>query len=202
MIETVWAIDAMEATLDRSMIPAAVPVLFVYKTGTTQNPDIEWTEADISGLPQLENLTIPQVYRIHQGFGTKDPFRTDDGIPWDEIDLEAGAWTVSETLDAINKRNALRWSTRVYASDMPMAELENLATATNVSLRAMYWREANWSISRKNAQLRIGLNRRYAVQWASPSSNPLTLVPGTNITLQTANLDLTEVGLRGTGWPG
>lgn len=202
MPETTWAIDAMEASLDRTMIPAGTPVLFVYKTGTTSNPDIEWTEADIAGLPQIETTTIPYVYRIHQGFGTRDSFRTDDGTPWDEIDMEAGAWTTGETLRAISDRNSERWSTRVYASDTPWTELENLATAAGVSLRSVFWREANWSLSRKLAQLRIGLNQRYAVQWASPSSNPLQLVPGTDITLKTANLDLTEVGLRGTGWQG
>lgn len=202
MSETVWSIDAMEDTLDRGFIPAAPPVLFVYKTGTTTNPDIEWTEADIAGLPQLEGLTIPQIYRIHQGFGTRDPFRTADGVPWDEIDMEAGAWTAEEAARAIYDRNGSRWSTRVYASDSPWTQLVNLTGTSGVSLRSVYWREANWGLNRREAQLRIGSNHRYAVQWASPSSNPLTQVPGLTATLATANLDLSEIGLHPTGWQG
>ena len=202
MIETTWAIDAMEGTLDRGFIPAATPVLFVYKTGTTSNPDIEWTEADITALPELENLPISQIYRIHQGFGSRDSFRTDDGIPWDEIDMEAGAWSPDDTLRAIHDRNTVQWSTRVYASDTPWTQLTDLALRMGNSLRSVYWREANWSLSRGIARSLIGTGKRYAVQWASPSSNPLTLVPGTPVTLTTANLDLNEIGLRRTGWIG
>jgi len=195
MTEATWGVDAIEGTLDRGLYPAAPPVLWAYKTGTTSNPDIEFTEAD------LEPFGDSQIYRIHQGYGTRDPFRTADGVPWDEADLEALAWTVPELTDAIAKRNNARWSTRVYASDGPFTDLMVACSQQHVDIRSVFWREANWTLSRPQALARLdGL--RYAVQWASPTSNPETLIPGTTTTLKAAGLDLNVARLSGTGWRG
>lgn len=195
MTDTVWAIDCTEGVIDRGSFPSAPPVIFAYKTGTVSNPDIAWTEADIAQFPWSH------VYRIHQGFGIQNAFRTSDGMYWDEADMEAGAWSPGSLLPKIAQRNTIGWSTRVYASDEPWLALVRLAGDQGVSLRSVFWREANWSLSREEAQARIGGNK-YAVQWASPTSNPDTLVPGMAITLGLANVDLDEVALVSTAWRG
>lgn len=195
MTENVWGIDTIEGVLDQGLYPPAPPVIWAYKTGTVQHPDIEWTEADLAEFPES------QVYRIHQGFGERDPFRTLDGIPWDEADLEAGAWDVRDLAVAIDKRNGARWSTRVYASDQPWTELLVACNEMRVHTRSVYWREANWSLSQLQARARLG-GQRYAVQWASPTSNPMTLVPGTGRTLQQVNADLNVIRLASTAWQG
>ena len=195
MTEATWGVDAIEGTLDMGLYPAAPPVMWPYKTGTTLNPDIAFTEDD------LAPFTDSQIYRIHQGFGPRDPFRTADGHPWDEADLEADAWDPEELAAAIGDRNGIHWSTRVYASDGPFTDLMVACAAQHVDVRSVYWREANWDLSRAQALVRLdGL--RYAVQWASPTSNPETLIPGTQTTLSEANLDLNVARLSGTFWRG
>ena len=195
MIESVWAVDAMEGVLDLGLFPPAPPVIFAYKTGTTSNPDIAWTEQDIARFPDS------QVYRIHQGFGPRDSLRTPDGVAWDEIDMEALAWTVEETAGAIHNRNAVGWSTRVYASDTPWAQLVDRCRALSIGMHSVFWREANWSLSLAEMRARL-VGNQYAGQWASPTSNPGTLVPGTTRTLAQANIDLNVVRLGSTQWRG
>lgn len=195
MIEAVWAIDATEGVLDVGMFPPAPPVIFAYKTGTVSNPDIQWTEADIA------RFGASQVYRVHQGFGQQDPFRTPDGVEWDEADMEAGAWTVEATGRAIMIRNAERVSTRVYASDTPWAQLANWCASRAIGMHSVFRREANWSLSEAEMRERLTGNQ-YAGQWASPTSNPFTLIPGTDHTLQQANADLNVVRLGSTQWRG
>lgn len=195
MVDATWGVDAMEGVLDLNLFPLAPPVIFAYKTGTTRNPDVEWTEADIARFPHS------QVYRIHQGFGPQDSFRTPDGVPWDEIDMEAGAWDIPSTGRAILIRNTERWSTRVYASDTPWSDLVAWCAARRVGMASVFRREANWSLSEAEMRDRLGGNQ-YAGQWASPTSNALTLVPGTGNTLAHANIDLNVVRLGSTAFRG
>lgn len=195
MAENVWGVDAMEGTLDLGLFPPAPPVIFAYKTGTTRTPDIQWTEQDIARFPDS------QVYRVHQGFGSQNSFRTDDGVPWDEIDMEAGAWTIERTAGAIRDRNADRWSTRVYASDDPWGQLVALCRDLGTGMGSVFRREANWSLSLIAARDRLGGNQ-YATQWASPTSNRDTLVPGMGRTLAQTNIDLNVVRLGSTQWRG
>lgn len=195
MTESVWGVDAMEGVLDLSLFPLAPPVVWAYKTGTTRNPDIAWTEVDIARFPDS------QIYRVHQGFGGRDPFRTSDGVPWDEVDMEAGAWTVPEVANAIGVRNHDAWSTRVYASDDPWQQLAAMCRQLGIGMGSVFRREANWSLSRSEMRARL-TGDQYAGQWASPSSKPDTLVPGTVRTLRQANIDLNVVRLVPTQWRG
>jgi hypothetical protein len=52
---------------------------------------------------------------------------------------------------------------------------------------------ADWSLSEAEAAKILTTSGDYpvvAVQWASPTSNPNTLVPGSHLTLSEANVDL------------
>lgn len=191
MTEAVWGADTIDA--NAAFLSSATPVLWYYVTGTTQAPEIEWEPADVARFPHT------QTYRIDQGFGDQGDRRR--WFACDEFDLEAGAWTVAALIPVIKARNEIDWSTRVYASAGPWwALLAGLAQA-GVSARSLYWREANWNLSETEARGLLSVVR-YAIQWASPSSNPLTVIPGTNTELQVAGADLNVARMSGTGWRG
>lgn len=191
MTEAVWGIDTIDARVPE--VPRGAPVIWYYVTGTTQNPEIEWEPADAALFPHS------QLYRIDQGFGNQRDRRR--WFACDEFDLEAQAWTADTLVPAIRARNDIHWSTRIYASDGPWTELVIALDAAGVSTRSIFWREANWNLSEIQAKARLGGNR-YAIQWASPSSNPDTLIPGTNLTLATAGADLNACRLGSTQWQG
>ena len=191
MIEAVWGADTIDA--NAAFLTNATPVLWYYVTGTTQAPEIEWEPADVARFPHS------QTYRIDQGFGNQL-----DMTRWfqcDEFDLEAGAWTVLNLIKVIRARNEIEWSTRVYASARPWLELLAGLAQAGVSARSLYWREANWNLSELQARGLLSAVR-YAIQWASPSSNPLTIIPGTNTELRVAGADLNVARLSSTGWRG
>ena len=191
MIEATWGIDTIDAQVP--WVPLGTPVIWYYVTGTTQNPEIEWEPEDAARFPHS------QLYRIDQGFGDQA-----SRLRWfacDEFDLEAQAWTVPALIPAIRARNEVQWSTRVYAgADLWFSLLAGLAQA-GVSARSLYWREANWNPDEATAR-RLLSAVRYAWQWASPSSNPDTFIPGTDVTLQQSGADLNVIRLSYTGWQG
>lgn len=191
MTEAVWGADTIDAQAE--FLSSATPVIWYYVTGTTERPEIEWEADDVARYPHS------QLYRTDQGFGDQG-----DRARWfrcDEFDLETGAWTVQALIPAIRARNEIGWSTRVYASTGPwLALLAGLAQA-GVSARSVYWREANWNLDEAGARQLLSATR-YAIQWASPSSRPLQLIPGTGVNLATAGADLNVARLSGTGWRG
>lgn len=191
MTEAVWGADTIDANV-RELITAC-PVIWPYVTGTTQNPEIEWEPADIALFPHS------QAYRLDQGFGNQA-----DEARWfacDEFDMESGAWTPAALVKVIEARNARRWSTRVYASAGPWAQLWDQLGVAGVGRRSLYWREANWNLSEAEARAEL-TGAKYAIQWASPSSNPDTEIPGTTTPLRVANCDLNVIRLGSTMWIG
>lgn len=191
MKEAVWGIDTIDANVDR--VPLATPVIWAYVTGTTLNPEIEWELADLQLFPHST------IYRIDQGFGDQaDEVRAFDA---DEYDLEARAWTVDRLVRVIQLRNERRWSTRVYASVDPYTALIAGLAAARVPTHSLYYREANWDLNETEAW-QVLTGNKYAAQWASPSSNPLTVIPGTSVNLQAAGADLNMIRLGSTQWQG
>lgn len=191
MTEAVWGADTIDAQAE--FLPGGTPVIWYYVTGTTQRPEIEWEADDVARYPHS------QLYRIDQGFGDQADRRR--WFACDEFDLEALAWTPGALVPVIEARNSVMWSTRVYASAGPWFSLLAALASAGVSARSLYWREANWNLSEAEArQLLSGV--RYAIQWASPSSNPHTVIPGTGVDLQTAGADLNVMRLSPTGWRG
>lgn len=187
MSEAVWGIDTIDA--NEPAVPLGAPVIWAYVTGTTQRPEIEWEPSDIARFPHS------QVYRIDQGFGSRGPFDAD------EFDLEAGAWTVDGVAGMIAQRNRIRWSTRVYCGQQNRADLLAALAARRIDARSVFFRIADWRLNEAEARRRL-TGDIYAWQWASPSSNPATVIPGTRETLARVNADLSVIRLGSTQWQG
>ena len=86
---------------------------------------------------------------------------------------------------------ARKWWSTVYVDQADLAGVQ-AAVATADLTRVQYWL-ADWSLNEAEAEARLQPNLDggiVAVQWASPSSNPRTLVPGSSLTLAEANVDL------------
>lgn len=191
MTDAVWGIDTIDAGVPE--IPRCAPVVWWYKTGTTTRPEIEWEPEDLAAFPHSHLISIDQ------GFGNQA-----DESRWltaDEYDLEAQAWTPKTLVPVVRARNARRISTRVYASLSPFDQLVIELRSAQVPMHSLFWREANWNLNEAEARGQLG-GIRYALQWASPTSNPDTEMPCTHLSLAVAGADLNVMQLRDTSWQG
>ena len=186
--------DATHSNVSR--IPTDAGYVGGYVSGT---PDIRWTSDDWARFPNARQL------RIYQGYGTPPPI-----ADYDEIDVESGAVTPQEAAQLVRARvlGGVQW-TGIYAGD-------SNAAATAAAIQALgdnIWnghvvlRLADWSLSHADAAAKIGTHIHgmscVAVQFASPTSNPHTLIPGTSVTLSEANVDLNVVDatwIPSRGW--
>jgi hypothetical protein len=166
---------------------ARFPYVAGYVSGT---PDIKWTPGDWGLFGHSKKVRIWQGYA-----GTPVDFRA-----WDVIDVETGAVTVAQAAAAVNARvaNGIQWTT-IYGSDSTLAEVAKAVQAYGGHVWVGHvnaWL-ADWNLSLTEASKIIGTMVHgmtcIAVQWASPSSNPGTILPGTGKTLKQANVDLSVV---------
>ena len=175
-VATALMIDTIHA--DVSNIPVSTPKVAGYVTGT---PDIRWTTADWDRFPHSGKVRINQD-------GSTDISEASVG---DVADYEPGAFTEAQVLEWVKLRKHSHLACAVYVAESNQASLTSalrLAGHTGVSL----W-VANWSLSEAEAVRLLTTSGEYpvvAVQWASPTSNPRTLVPGSARTLAEANVDL------------
>ena len=169
-----WGADARQ--VDSGNLPILVPVLFAYVTGT---PDIRW-------LPErLAAFSHSLIVRIDQGFGTTGP------LTYDELDVETGAWDFVSAAEQVRLRSDHGWSTRIYLSADGKTEMSQAIAMVAPDARVWY-RLADWNLDEAEAVTEL-TGDVYAVQWASPSSNPDTELPGTGLTLTEAGADLNVV---------
>lgn len=170
--------------------PGKFPYVAGYVTGTS---GIQWTADDWKRFPGS------RLIRIAQNYGPAP-----DIHEFHVIDIEERAYTPAEAAGLVRQRvdAGIQW-TCLYGSYGPLGETASL-------IRAMgdhYWVGhvecglANWNLDEAEASKLVGtlvhgMSCRY-VQWASPESNPNTLVPGTDLTLLQANVDLSVVD---TSW--
>lgn len=160
-----------------------------YVTGAN-DPGIEWTEAEWEAIKPAVGL------RIYQGFGP-----VPDLWSFDELDTERGALSAQQCADIVKSRvdAGIQW-TYLYGS---LSYLIAAAAAIQ-KLGDKYWighvqcRLADWNLSRLDAEGYVGQFVAgmgcYAVQWASPESNPNTIMPGpSGLTLKEANVDLSVI---------
>lgn len=163
-------------------IPAGTPKVAGYVTGT---PEIRWTQADWGRFPHAGQITIDQ------GHGT-------DIHAAKVLDVEQGAATPAEAARWAHERKAAGIGfSDIYisASRIPdlLAQLHDLGPAEWFVGHVRLW-VANWSLNQAEATAILGTElfglRVAAVQWASPSSNPTLRVPGSQMTLRQANVDL------------
>lgn len=167
-------------------IPGNASFVAGYVSGT---PDIQWTETDWSLFPHSHKI------RIEQGFGqilAPDQF--------DVLDCERGALSPQQCADIIEERvlRGFQWTT-VYGGDANLALVAAAVQAKgeyiwNGHVNVWY---ADWNLDQAEAAALVGTTVHsmtvVAVQWASPSSNPHTTVPGSNLTLSAANVDISAV---------
>ena len=182
-----WGADCLGSSVPH--LPRDIPAIWPYVTGTTSRPDVAWTDAQIKEFPHAK------VTRINQGFASPSDF---DG---DEFDVELGAWTVAQAAGIVQVRRARKWSTRFYCVWAAYGAIKQQLARLGIG-RSVYFRIADWSLSQPTATLAVH-DDIYAVQWASPTSNPGTNLPGTGLTLAQSGADLNVIDLaKDTGWQG
>jgi hypothetical protein len=112
--------------------------------------------------------------------------------------VESGAATPAGAVGWVKARitAGITWST-IYGTDSTLAAVKAALDAAGpagwYSGHVNVWL-ADWNLSESGAAVLIGTLIHgmtcVAVQWASPTSNPRTIVPGGTATLQQANVDL------------
>lgn len=150
-----------------------------YVTGSS---DIAWTLDDFNRFGNKHTVRINQRNDIeHYGLGHV-------------LDLENRAWTIPNAVEATRRRHADKRHTTIYVNVSNHAEL--VAKLKAEKLQALIWL-ADWNLTEDEAVKLLGTGSAdfpiVAVQWASPSSNPGTMLPGTSMTLHQANADLSVV---------
>lgn len=177
-VTTVTMIDAIGA--DAQNIPRSTPKVAGYVTGSG---DVPWAAEDWALFPHAGHV------RIDQSPGLGVPYSSD------VKDSESGAATTQDLIDWARARQGKNWPSAFYMSTdhldrdvIPAVERSGLNPAL-----IFLW-IADWSLDEAGARALVG--RKFggmecvAVQWASPSSNPGTPVPGGTGTLASANVDL------------
>ena len=180
-MQTVIMIDTIGASAHN--IPDRTPRVAGYVTGVG---DVPWSAAGWRRFPAANQV------RIAQAPGT-------DPVDADVLDVETGAATPADARRWVNNRigNGYTWST-IYGSASTLAAVRDALIAAGPPgwwYGHVYSWLAGWSLSEEQAVRVLGTEVAgmtcVAVQWASPASNPGTLVPGGNgATLAQANVDL------------
>jgi hypothetical protein len=182
---TTTMIDATSASAGN--IPSGSPKVAGYVTGTSE---VRWTPQDWA---RFDPATTSLV-RIDQGF-TWPPLPTS----YDVLDVENLAVTAAEVPAAVQARIAagITWTT-VYGSASALAAVEARLRAAPFGAGWYYghvdcWL-ADWNLNEAEATALLGTRISgltcTAVQWASPASNPGTVLPGSTLTLAQSNCDL------------
>lgn len=182
MVNTTWMADTTSGGVNN--IPANAPFVGGYVSGLN---GVEW------GPNQWNRFSGTKI-RIYQGIGPIGPH------DYDEIDVESEAVTPQQAaqLHKIRVDAGIGW-TNIYGTDSSIQQTNQAI----IDLGGNYWighvtcRLANWDLDEEHATALVGTSIHGAtcvgVQWASDSSNPNTLIPGTNITLKAGNVDLSVV---------
>src|SRR5215469_3948355 len=183
MAATETMIDAIRVNAHN--IPRGTPKVAGYVTGTGAVP---WTAAEWGLFPRAGHVRIDQS----PGLAVFAAGHAD------VADVEFLAGTVSSFTHGVRARIAagVQWST-IYGTDGTIAGAAAALQAAGA--HGWYYGHvdcwlANWNLNEAEAaaligQLVHGLTCR-AVQWASPTSNPGTIVPGGKLNLTQAQVDL------------
>lgn len=167
-------------------IPASTHNVAGYVTGLDAVP---WTAADWARFPNATK------FRIAQGAGANPPING-----YDIIDVERGAVTPATAAQMIHDRvhAGVQWTT-VYGTDSTLAEVTDAVKKFGAQVwdgHVNYWL-ADWNLNEVKAAAKLGRLIHgascVAVQWASPESNPDTIVPGGIMPLREANVDISVI---------
>jgi hypothetical protein len=172
-------IDAISANVGN--VPASTPKVGGYVTGT---PDIKWTAQDWARFPKAGTVRIDQSPGL-------SAYATNEGSV---ADIEALAGTVSSFVTASEARMRLGRLLWCYVTESTLNEVAAALKDAGIPLDKCGAWLADWNMSEAEADAALGTSmagiRLVAVQWASPTSNPGTLVPGSRQTLSEAQVDL------------
>lgn len=178
-----WGADCPATQV--AWLPRSIPAIWPYITGT---PDIKWSPVEIAWFHRAK------VFHVNQHFDNDDPYLGD------EFDVEELAWTPAQVVEVVRARRERQWSTRLYGTyatyGQTVTELANAGVR-----RSTFWRIADWNLDAHMADATLW-GDVYAGQWASPTSNPHTLIPGSDNELWVANVDLNVLLTENTGWQG
>ena len=159
-----------------SSIPAGARKVAGYVTGGS---DIQWTAEDWARFAAAAKVRVNQMPGSSPLLG-------------DVLDVEPGAWTNEEAAQACRERQQHGLEISLYSSQGNLTPLLNACIAVGVTSGNLW--VANWDLSMAEATAvvahRSGPWPVQAVQWASPQSNPDTLIPGSDLTLAESNCDL------------
>ena len=172
-------IDAIHANVGN--IPAHTLKVGGYVTGT---PDIKWTAQDWNRFPAAGTVRIDQSPQLAA-------YATNAGSV---ADIEALAGTVGAFVTASESRLRLRRLLWCYVTESTLQQVSAALREAGIPLDKCGAWLADWNMSEAEADAAVGTSmagiRIAAVQWASPSSNPGTVVPGSHLTLSEAQVDL------------
>lgn len=147
-----------------------------YDTGT----GIMWAPDDWAMFPDSEHLHIDQ----HPGFASLAAGKSHCG------DVETGAGTIQDYIIAArHRKNTWDIPSMIYISASKANDAHAQIQLAGLGGRYTLWWVADWSLSEEQATKRLG-GAVIAVQYASPASNPGTVLPGTGLTLKETNADL------------
>jgi hypothetical protein len=168
-------VTMLDATgLDAANIPGSAAKVAGYVTGSGVVP---WDSADWALFPKAGHVRIDQTAEL-TAWAAGDA---------DVADMEAGAATQATVIAQGLERQAKGWYSFAYVSQANLAALRSAASAAGLTTLQVWL--ADWDLSEAEAAALLG-GDVVAVQWASPSSNPATIVPGGTATLAEANVDI------------
>jgi hypothetical protein len=163
---------------DASNIPGSCRKMLAYITG----PGIAWTSAQIRAAKErgADLIAVDQ---------------SDNTYPYAQYrtlvkDVEPGASTNEAAVIQAGRRAKLRLRTTLYTFAANEAALRHDVESAGLQSWTD-WLIADWNLSREQAIRRLEVDRTLiGIQWASPTSNPDTICPGSRRTLRELNVDL------------
>jgi hypothetical protein len=155
----------------------------------------------VTGGIQMIEATAAEIARFREGgVGVINIDQTQALATWraglgDVADVEQGAGTYADAAAGAKARQEHGWESTIYLSrDAIDAQTQALRDA-GADLAMVKFGVADWSLSQAEAEQALDANPSWAyVQWASPSSNPLTVLSGTGEDLRVTNVDLNIAG--------
>ena len=191
------ATEAMADTIGANAIN--IPIGFRKVAGYVTGPnDVLWTKGEFqrfatSGIVRIDQSASLSQYQINDA---------------DVADVESAGAGGPAFVSATQKRfeYGLRGCAYVNMNNLPGLVTSIQMAGLDIS-KIDFWL-ANWNLDLPQAAAMIGkwmlqdnthrVINVVAVQWASPESNPNTILPGTNRTLKAMNVDLSETAIDWT----
>lgn len=177
----IWGADTIGS--NAGVIPRTARVLWPYRTGSS---GVAWTPQQAAEFPDATAIWVTQEDGDHVLSNVT------------EYDIERGAWTVNGVIDAVRTRQDAKMVTTAYVTWADYGRLKQGLAEIGID-RNVWYRIADWNLDQHLADVMLH-GDIYAGQWASPTSNPLTLLPGTKLTLAEANCDLNVAFLPLPAW--